>query len=494
MIRSTLFRRVRMLVALTLLLGTASAARAESNKTDLAVLQQFSRAFRAIAKGVTPSVVHIRTKQKVAVGDTTDEDFLRALPPELRERFRKRLGPNQPRFRRAQGSGVIIRANGIILTNNHVVDGADEILVVLHDGRELKAKKLGADPKIDIAVIKVEAKGLKFARFGDSDKAEVGDWVVAVGNPFGLTGTVTAGIISAKGRSDVRIPGIEYADFLQTDAAINPGNSGGPLVNIKGEVIGVNTAIASSVRGYQGIGFAIPTKMIKEGLEDLIAGRKVVRGYLGVAIQDLEEGLARSLGLPDAKGTIVTQVAPKSPAEKAGLKIQDVIRTIGGKSVENTKELRNTVARMRPETKVALGVVRNGKPVTLNLVIGHQPQDMLAAFDGGATEGTLRGGEYVDKILSITVKSLSKEEAGKLGIAPSGGVLVTKIKPGSPVLDKDIAVGDVIQRVGDKAVGSAAAYRDVMKTQKLATGIRLFVRSTLPGGSGVRRFVFLQKK
>jgi serine protease Do len=477
------------LVAALLLAALSASARAEVDAPDLAALQQLSRAFRAIAKEVTPCTVHIRVMQKVAGEPPASlEDFLRRLPPELRDRFGESPAqPDQPRLSVAQGSGVIIGADGVILTNYHVIKDADEITVFLADGKAHKATKLGVDPKIDVAVVKIDAKDLPTARLGDSDAIEVGDWVVACGNPFGLTGTVTSGIISAKGRHDVTIPGIEYPDFLQTDAAINPGNSGGPMVNIQGEVIGINTAIASRAGGYQGVGFAIPINKIKEELDDLIAGKPIVRGYIGVGIQDLDDALAKSLGLPDEQGSIVTQIAKDAPAAAAGLKVQDVIRSIDGKPVKNTNELRTTIAHLRPETKITLGIVRDGAPMDLPLVVGLQPEDMLAAFEGSSAVGPQSPGQVKDSVLGITVQTLDGQNAARLGVNVGDGVLITRIESDSAVL-RELSVGDLIERVGNTAVGTAEEYAAAIKDQSLASGIRLLVR----GDGGVKRFLFLQ--
>jgi len=272
---------------------------------------------------------------------------------------------------RGQGSGFIISKDGYILINNHVVGDADLIKVKLSDGREFKAKVIGTDPQSDVAVIKIDATNLPVLRLGDSDKLEVGEWVIAIGNPFGLSQTVTVGVVSAKGRSRIGIN--DYEDFIQTDAAINPGNSGGPLVNIHGEAVGMNTAIFSRSGGYMGIGFAIPINMAKAIKDQLLKKGKVTRGWLGVVIQDIDEELAKSFGLEKTEGVLIAEVSEGSPAEKAGLKQGDIILRLNGKKVDDLGELRNKIALTAPGTKVKLEVLRENKRRTIQVTIGEQP-------------------------------------------------------------------------------------------------------------------------
>lgn len=302
-------------------------------------------------------------------------------------------GPRSPQFqipreqkRAGLGSGFIISEDGYIVTNNHVVDGADDVRVKLSDDREFAAKVVGTDPRTDVALVKIDEDGLVPVSFGDSKNLEIGEWVLAIGSPFGLDQTVTAGIVSATGRGNVGI--VDYGDFIQTDAAINPGNSGGPLVNLRGEVVGMNTAIFSRSGGSMGIGFAIPIDLIRRIETSLREEGHVVRGYLGVYIQDLTEGLAKSFGKEDTKGALVGRVLEGAPADKAGLEEGDIVLGVGGHEVENSDDLRNYVAGLRPGTKVDLDVLRNGKRRTLDLEVGKLGEDEAKAGerDGSTNE------------------------------------------------------------------------------------------------------------
>jgi serine protease Do len=274
------------------------------------------------------------------------------------------------------GTGVIVSEDGYILTNNHVVRGADEVEVILSTNRRLKAKIVGTDKATDVAVLKVSAKGLAAARLGSSENMEVGDWVLAIGSPFGLDQTVTAGIVSAKGRANVGIT--DYEDFIQTDAAINPGNSGGPLVNLKGEVIGINTAIASRSGGSSGVGFAIPSDMVRRVMESILDNGRVDRGWLGVGIQDLDEDLARSFGLKSTRGALVSGVLPAGPAAKAGLKSGDVLLKVAGQEVRDANHLRHLVAGIEPKKKVRLEVFREKQSIEVEVTIGLRDVDQLS--------------------------------------------------------------------------------------------------------------------
>ena len=337
------------------------------------VVQGPAPGFAEVAKAVTPAVVNI-TSRAVRSRDRSQRD-------PMEEFFGSPFGPpdgpgghNGPREPRGggMGSGVIISPDGYIITNNHVVEGANELTVTLPDKREFKGKIIGTDPKTDLAVVKVDASGLPFTRWGDSSKLQVGEYVLAIGNPFGLNSTVTLGIVSALGRGRMGIT--QYEDFIQTDAAINPGNSGGALVNTAGELVGINTAIISQTGGYQGVGFAVPVSMAKPVLESLIATGKVVRGYLGVAIQDLTPDLAKSFGLKQAKGALVSSVAEDSPADRAGIKQGDVITAYQGKPIEDPATLQREVTRTPVGTKAVMKVIRNGHEQEITVTVGEQSQ------------------------------------------------------------------------------------------------------------------------
>jgi len=327
--------------------------------------------YAAIAKSVMPAVVNISSMQVIQ----TYERY----SPFMADPFFQQFFGNQydyivPRERREMslGSGVLVDDHGTILTNHHVVEHATEVRVALSDGRELPARILGVDPRTDLAALRVEASNLPHAPLGDSDTMQVGDIVLAFGNPFGLGGTVTMGIVSAIGRGNLGLA--DYEDFIQTDAAINPGNSGGALVNTRGEVIGINTAIFSRSGGYQGIGFAIPSTMAHEVLDDLMENGRVIRGYAGLAVQPLTADLARAFSLPDLRGAVVADTDPNGPSARAGLKRGDVIVTVGSRPVTSDEELRTQMSRLRPGDKITLGFMRNGRKATAEMTLVEPPQ------------------------------------------------------------------------------------------------------------------------
>jgi len=328
--------------------------------------------YAAIARTLMPAVVNISSVQVV-------QTYERVSPFMSDPFFQQFFGGGAydyvvPRERRelSLGSGVVVDERGTILTNHHVVEHAAEVRVSFGDGREIAARILGVDPRTDLAVLRVDDAGLPHATLGDSDRLQVGDIVLAFGNPFGLGGTVTMGIVSAMGRGNIGVA--DYEDFIQTDAAINPGNSGGALVNTRGEVIGINTAIFSRSGGYQGIGFAIPSNMAREVLDGILANGRVVRGYSGIALQALTPDLARAFGLDDARGAVVTSVDPAGPAAAAGLRRGDVIVSLRDRPIANDEELRTRLSRLKPGERVALGAVRNGRRLDVDLVLAEPPQ------------------------------------------------------------------------------------------------------------------------
>ena len=363
----------------------------------------------------------------------------------------------------ALGSGFIISNDGLILTNNHVVEKADEIKIKTLDGNEYDAKVVGRDPKTDIALIQIQAKGNlpKAAKLGDSEAIRVGDWVIAVGNPFGLGNTVTAGIISAKGRV---IGAGQYDDFLQTDAAINPGNSGGPLFDMNGEVVGINTAIVAQ---GQGIGFATPINMAKDILDQLKTG-KVVRGWLGIMIQDITPELAESFGTTVTKGVIVADVVADSPAEKGGLKRGDIVQTLNGKQVENANMLSRSVAALAPESKVSIEVIREGKPVTVKLTIGTMPEE--AQMNKSA-------GPKTESAWGITVQNLTPELAKRFGVdEKEGGVVITDLAEGSPAADARLRQGDIIEEVNRQKIQNVRDWKQATEKMKKGEPLLLLVK------------------
>jgi serine protease Do len=363
------------------------------------------------------------------------------------------------------GSGVIIDKQGHILTNEHVISQADKITVKLPDGREFKAAVKGRDLRSDLAVIKIESSNLPVGLLGDSDNIKIGEWVVAIGNPFGFAlqnpePTVTVGVISALHRSlgDIGGRGRDYHDLIQTDAAINPGNSGGPLVNLKGEIIGINVAIFSTNGGSQGLGFAIPANSAKRILAKLIEGKKVVYGWLGVTVQDLNEDMAKYFGLKDKNGALVAKVLEDSPAQKAGIKESDVIKRIDASVINNTKELVNTVGKMEAGRKVKLAVMRDKKEISVELLIGERPE----SIDGeeSVSEGPSKSWR------GLQVEDLSSEGARKFSADAKEGVVIAKIEPGTPADDSGLMPGEIIVELDKKKVKNLSDYKKLVENLK----------------------------
>lgn len=457
-------------LALLLILQPASQGEARPDKSDYAqALAQASSGVAEIAKAVTPAVVNISSTRVVKQkGQKTPGPFLN--DPFFRQFFGDQFFQQQmpPRERREQslGSGVIVASNGYIVTNNHVVAQATEIKVLLSDKREFIGKLIGTDPKTDVAVIKINASGLPAIPWGDSDRLQVGEYAIAVGNPFGLNQTVTMGILSAVGRANVGIA--DYEDFIQTDAAINPGNSGGALVNIQGELIGINTAIFSQSGGYMGIGFAIPSNMVRSVMDSLIKSGKVVRGWLGVSVQEITPELARQFGLKEPKGALLTAVEPGSPAARAGLLRGDVIVSYDGKPVSDTAHLRNQAAGTKVGKKVAIGIMRDRKELTLEAVIIElQVQATKAGKEHKPTENALAG---------LEVREISSQMRRELGIPRDlGGVIITGVQSASVASDAELSEGDVIEEVNRQPVRSVADFKRAYGNIKAGENVLLLI-------------------
>ena len=440
-----------------------------------ALLKQLDESFVQVAEKVTPSVVNISSTRKESAVGGGDVDqlfknhpFKEFLPEEFFKKFKKGPGEGRGEMRpQGMGSGVIVSADGLILTNSHVVKDADEIKVNLSDKRSFTAKVIGADPESDIALIKIDAKDLPIAELGDSDKIRVGEIVFAVGNPFGLNRTVTSGIISATGRANVGI--IDYEDFIQTDAAINPGNSGGPLVNIEGKVIGVNTAIASRSGGYQGIGFAIPSNSARLIMNDLQKTGKVRRGLLGVNIQDLNDSLAKSFGRNSSEGALVSQVIEGSPAEKAGVKSGDIILKFNGQPVGGAAQLKNMVGREKPDTDAKLTIFRDKKTIDLNVKITERtPKAIASASETPSGETSNELGLEIEKVPSAM--------AGKLELKEGEGILVKDLNADGVGAKIGLKAGDIILEVDGAAVNDIAAFNKAVGAAKSNKLIRLKVQ------------------
>ncbi|GBE37537.1 MAG TPA: DegQ family serine endoprotease [Nitrospirae bacterium] len=411
-------------------------------------LGKFSEYLSEVAEAVEPAVVNISTTTTVTLqqspfGDFSDDPFFRRFfGDQLRH---PDPGPQRKYKSSALGSGVIITADGYILTNNHVVKDADDIKVVLYDDREFKGKVIGTDPQSDLAVVKINAEDLPSIKIGDSDVLKVGEVVIAIGNPFALSHTITMGIVSALGRSNVGIA--DYEDFIQTDAAINPGNSGGALVNMNGELIGINTAIFSKSGGYMGIGFAIPSSMAKSVMDSIIKHGKVIRGWLGVSIQNMTPDLAEQFDIKEEKGALVTEVVEESPAEKAGFKRGDLIIEFDGKHVDGSTALRNMVAGIPPDTSVKMKIIREGKEKTLTVAIGQLSETVVTAKS-----------EYSNAVKGVHVQDLNPEIRMSLDIPQKvEGVVVTNVEMDSPSF-RAVKRNDVIQEINKKAIRSTKDY------------------------------------
>lgn len=435
--------------------------------SDMADLRQTSKAFASVAKQVSPSVVFIQV-ESVQKG-APFSPFQSPFGDELFKRFFGERFPGFPNQRQpqperrvmGQGSGFVFKTDkGIlsntsyILTNNHVVEGAKKIRVTFQDGQEFEAQITGADPKSDIAILAIKDSNHTALPIGDSSNLEVGEWVVAVGNPFGLSHTLTVGVVSAKGRSGLGIN--DYEDFIQTDAAINPGNSGGPLLNLDGEVIGINTAIFSRSGGYMGVGFAIPVNLAKNIADQLLDSGEVTRGYLGVMIQNMTPELAESFDVEEKRGVLIAQVSENSPAEKAGLKVGDVIVRYQGEQVTEVADFRNRVALTSPEHEANLTIVRDGKRKVITVKIGN-----LADGKTVASATTKPSNE-----LGLTVQTLTPDLAQQFNVELGKGVVVTEVEANSVASVAGITIGTVILQINHSKIHSKMDFQRAIEKSK----------------------------
>ncbi len=416
--------------------------------------------FTELVEEASPAVVNISTRQKVPERNVAGQQGmpdLEGLPPMFREFFERNIPqvPRNPggRQREAQslGSGFIISPDGYVLTNNHVVADADEIIVRLSDRSELEAKLIGADPRSDVALLKVEGSGLPTVPLGKADDLKVGEWVLAIGSPFGFDHSVTAGIVSAKGRN---LPSDSYVPFIQTDVAINPGNSGGPLFNLKGEVVGINSQIFTRSGGFMGLSFAIPMEVAMQVADQLKAEGKVTRGWLGVVIQEVNKDLAESFGLDKPAGALVAQVLEDGPADKGGLQVGDVILSLNGKPIIMSADLPHLVGGLKPGEKAEMDVVRDGSRKKLNVTIGTLPEEGQEL----ASTGSAQGGERSNNRLGVTVAELTAEQ--KKGLDLKGGVVVKDVLNG-PAAMIGLRPGDVITHLNNQAIDSTATFTKV---------------------------------
>ncbi len=445
------------------------------DKNSIATLKQMGKAFAGIAEKTSPAVVGLKadrviTKEYPYMRDWPFDDSFDPFGDDLFERFFRRSPRERTPQRKhkqtrpVQGSGFIISSDGYILTSNHLVEDAEKVEVELSDERKFPAEVVGTDPETDVALVKIDSKNLPYLELSDSDKLEVGEWVLAIGNPFGLNQTITAGIVSAKGRSNVGLT--TYEDFIQTDAAINFGNSGGPLINLDGEVVGINTAIVGST-GNIGIGFAVPINMAKAILPQLKKGEEIERGFLGVDIQDLTPELAEYFGLKNTKGVLIPEVQSESAAEKAGIKPNDIIVEFNGKGVETAKELQKCVAMLEPGTNVKIVVFRDAKQETLTAELAKRPP--LSEITGKAGPKTLEE-------LGFSVQDLTADLAERYGYEGQSGVLVTSVDSDSGAARAGIAPGVLIKEVNGKEVTNSREFNEQILDAKKKDNVLLKVR------------------
>jgi serine protease Do len=435
-------------------------APAWSDASRLVSEKDWSKGFVQLVRKVQPSVVSIRSERTVTVspGESFGEDFFKGTPFE--EFFKQPGGPPMKRKQMGEGSGVIVDPTGYILTNYHVVAGADKFTIRLLGGKELKGTVQGTDPKTDLAVVHVEAKDLAVATLGDSDKIQVGEWAIAIGSPFGLEETVTVGVISAKGRSGLGTG--TYEDFIQTDASINPGNSGGPLVDIDGQVIGINAMI---IQPGQGIGFAIPINLAKKIMTELIAKGKVIRPWVGIGLQDLTEELMKSFNVKEKEGALISQVREGSPAEKAGLKVEDIIVEMDGKKVKNSQDVVREVLKREVGQQIRFEVIREGKRVEISVTTAQMPSEPMEQT------GTKPEKEW----FGLRVTTVTSDIAKQLGLAKAEGVVIEGVEMGSAAQVAGLRKGDVISEVNRQKIKDENDYRNAMEKTRSGKAVLLLV-------------------
>lgn len=435
---------------------------------DIKILKDTARAFSCVARHGTSAVVFIESEGPGKADDNSMEMFRE----DFFNRFFGMPMPGNPEGRakrksEVKGSGFLVSADGYILTNNHVVENATKVLVTMTGGKEYTAKIIGTDPRTDLAVIKIEGKNFPYLELGDSDALEVGEWAIAIGNPFGLDASVTVGVVSAKGRNQLHLT--DFDDFIQTDAAINPGNSGGPLLDVDGKVIGINTAIVSGSGGYMGVGFAVPSNMAKRVMDQLIQSGEVIRGYIGVALQPLDEDLVSAFQLKSDKGALAAEIVKDSPAEQAGLKQGDVIVAFNDIPVDNLNSFRNSVSMMSPGTKLKLKVIREGKEMAFTATVGTYPQGEEAGTDQAVTHSKF--GFDVE---------FSKEDKA---------VVIRKVTPGSVADIAGLKPGVVITQVDRKNIGSLQEFDKAIKEAAARGKVLLLAKQ-----GHVVRFIVLQNE
>lgn len=473
-VSKTLYKLTISLAALSVCATIVPGLAVGANPTINGHLQQQSNDFRQVAKTAIPAVVSIKVKGKgkqnlfFGFGDQDDEDSQdsNTYGDDFLQRFFGMPRQRQPEQQLVlgQASGFIVSPDGYILTNSHVVKDMSEITVVLNSDKEYKAKVIGQDPNTDIALLKIDAKDLPYLKLGNSDELDVGQWVVAIGNPLGLQASLTAGVVSAKGRNNLDLSRIE--DYIQTDAAINRGNSGGPLLNLDSQVIGMNTAIVTNMAngGYMGIGFAIPSNLLQTVLDDLKNDGSFKRGFLGVTLQPVDEDLAKAFGLDKAEGALVAEVAKESPADKAGIKQGDIIIKYNNQPVLNIGALRNAISIMKPGSPVLLSLLRNGQSMDIRVEVGLFPtsQPIAAAVK--------------DLKLGLEVENLTAESAGKIGFSGEKGVVISKVDPAGPAAWAGLKKGALILEVNKKKVANVDEFHSVLQQTENDKPVLLLIK------------------
>jgi len=460
-----------VLLVMTVLAAGIGLCGVPFSESEAASVKMVPESFTELSEMVSPAVVNIRTVKTIKGGGRVFRHFWGPQEKDdpMREFFDKFFGQDRQRDfkQRSLGSGFIIGREGLIVTNNHVIEGADQITVLLKDEKEYDAEVVGRDPNTDLALIKIKsAQDFPYAAFGNSNNLKVGEWVVAIGNPFGLSHTVTAGIVSAKGRIIGSGP---YDDFIQTDASINPGNSGGPLINMKGEVVGINTAIVAS---GQGIGFAIPITMARGIIEQLKTRGEVTRGWLGVAIQDLSKELAEYHGLQNGQGVLVTEVFEGDPADRAGIKAQDIITEVNGNPVETTRDLTTMIAGLKVGEVADVTVFRNRMKMAVQVKIAKREDEKIVAR---------RFKEQPEDELGIQVENITPEIAQQFNLADKQGVIVSGVNPEGKGAEAGITVGDIIKEVNHTNISRVEDYKKAVSGTGKGDIIQMFIKRTNVG-------------
>lgn len=461
---------LKLLAKFFCLLAVIHFASFNAHESQKQILRESSKTFSSVAKTATPAVVSIRVKAKKSKEQKAQVEPNHPFQEEFFEHF---FGPNKkkvPKKSKMRGSGCIISEDGYILTNHHVIKEAQSIHVLLNDGREFEAEVIGTDSGTDVAVIKIDAIHLPYLSFDNSDILEVGEWVIAIGNPLGLQASLTVGVVSARGRNNLHIT--DFGDLIQTDAAINPGNSGGPLLNIDGKVIGLNTAIVTTNGGYMGLGFAIPSNIAQHIMKQLIEKGGVSKGYLGIAPQDINNELAKSFELKQREGVLVADVLEQSPAEKAGIKMGDIIRKVNGKEVNNSVALSKEVGLMSPGLSPLLEISRKGQIFEVKVTLGVHPNSRFHL----STQA---------EKLGISVEAIDEEKIKQYALAENEkGVIVSSVAEYSPAQEAGIEIGDLVLAIDRKEIANLADYYDIINEASKDQRILLLIKH-----QGVMRFI-----